>query len=82
MADDMDFANTTGRELLQLLARRVEEGLSPQSDSERFQAMLGPALIVVAEVLRESVENAKDSSQAAHKLVDFSGRWLLKLLGQ
>lgn len=80
MNDEMDFTNRTGIELIQLLARRVEEDLSPQSDNDRFHAMLGPALIVVAEVLRESVENAPDPKQAAQTAVEFCARWIFNLL--
>jgi hypothetical protein len=81
MVDKFDFTNQTGIELLQLLARRVEERLSPRSDQERFQALLGPALVLLAEIFRETVENADDPRQSAQMLLDFSDRWILQLLG-
>jgi hypothetical protein len=70
------FADRTGNELFRLLAQRVQAELSEQSDFDRYTAMMGAALIVVAEVLREPVEQGKDVDE----LIAFSSRWLRKLL--
>jgi hypothetical protein len=72
----MDFSNRTGNELSRLLAQRALEELCEQSDFDRLTAMLGTALIAVAEVLREQIEKGSDVS----KLVDLSSRWLRVLL--
>lgn len=70
------FTDRTGNELFRLLTQRVQAELSQQSDFDRYTAMLGAALIVVAEVLREPVEQGKD----VDNLIAFSSRWLRKLL--
>ena len=72
----MDFSNRTGDELFRLLAKRASEELSDQSDFDQFTGMLGAALIAVAGVLREPVENGQD----VDKLINFSSRWLRTLL--
>ncbi len=72
----MDFSNRIGSELLSLLVKRASEELSEQSDHDRTTAMLGAALIAVAEVLREPIEKGSDVG----KLVDLSSRWLRTLL--
>lgn len=78
MTNEFDFSNTTAQELVQLLARRAEERLSAESD--HFAAVLGAALILLAEVLRRPIEEAKDPRQAAEKMIDLSVRWLRELL--
>ncbi len=72
----MDFSNQIGSELFSLLVKRASEELSEQSDRDRITAMLGAALIVVAEVLRVQIKQGSDVS----KLVDLSSRWLRVLL--
>lgn len=72
----MDFSNRIGSELLSLLVKRASEELSEQSDHDRTTAMLGAALIAVAEVLHIQIKQGSDVS----KLVDFSSRWLRILL--
>jgi hypothetical protein len=72
----MDFSNRTGNELFRWITQRALEELSEQSDFDRMTAMLGAALIAVAEVLRGSVEKGSDVG----KLVDLSSRWLRTLL--
>jgi hypothetical protein len=72
----MEFSNRAGDDLFRLLAQRASEELSEQSDFDRMTAMLGAALIAVAEVLREQVKRGSD----AGKLVDLSSRWLRTLL--
>jgi len=72
----MDFSNRTGNELFRWLSQRALEELSEQSDFDRMTAMMGAALIAVAEVLRGSVEKGSDVG----KLVDLSSRWLRTLL--
>src|SRR5436309_11252939 len=57
----MAFSNRTGNELFRLLVQRARDELPAQSGGNRNTAMLGAALITVAEVLRESVERAKIS---------------------
>jgi len=52
----MAFSNRTGNELFRLLAQRAREELSEQSGFDRNTAMLGAALIAIAEVMRESVK--------------------------
>ncbi len=72
----MDFSNRIGNELFSLLAKRASEELSEQSDHDRITAMLGAALIAVAEVLRVQIKQGSD----VNKLVDLSSRWLRILL--
>jgi len=72
----MDFSNRIGSELLSLLVKRASEELSEQSGHDRTTAMLGAALIAVAEVLRIQIKQGSDVSE----LVDFSSRWLRILL--
>jgi hypothetical protein len=72
----MDFSNRIGNELFNLLVERVLEELPEQSDHDRTTAMLGAALIAVAEVLRIQIKQGSDVS----KLVDLSSRWLRTLL--
>jgi hypothetical protein len=72
----MDFSNRTGNELFRWITQRALEELYEQSDFDRMTAMLGAALIAVAEVLRGSVEKGSDVG----KLVDLSSRWLRTLL--
>ena len=69
---EMAFANKTGVELFHLLEQRAGEELSPQSPFDRYNAVLGAALIVVANVLREPVERGEDLD----KLIAFSSHWL------
>ncbi len=71
-----DFSNQIGNELFRLLMKRATEALSGQSDLDRFTAMLGAALIAVAEVPRSQVEKSSDVS----KLVGLSSRWLWSFL--
>jgi len=68
----MDFANKTGIELYHLLEQRAGEELSQQPPFDRYNAALGAALIVVANVLREPIERGEDLD----KLIAFSSRWL------
>jgi hypothetical protein len=72
----MDFSDNVGEELFRLLTLRASEELSERSDSDRLTAMLGAALIVVAEVLRAPAEKA----QTIDPLIDFTSRWLRTLL--
>ena len=72
----MDFSNRIGGELFALLGKRASEELTEQSDRDRLTAMLGAALIAVAELLRIQIEKGSDVS----RLVDFSSRWLRVLL--
>jgi hypothetical protein len=72
----MDFSDSVGNELFRLLARRASEELSERSDFDRLTAMLGAALIVVAEVLRAPLEEGQD----VDPLIDFTSRWLRTLL--
>ncbi len=75
-SQSMDFSNQIGNELFRLLVKRATEGLSGRSDFDRFTAMLGAALIAVAEVLRYQVEKGSDVG----KLVDLSSHWLRTFL--
>src|SRR5262249_44142697 len=79
-ADPFHFANVTGEELYQLLARRAEERPAGKPAQERLPAVLGAALIVVAETLRGPVETARDPGQMIEKMIAFSSDWLPKLL--
>ncbi|MGH8430219.1 MAG: hypothetical protein ACREUF_07420 [Solimonas sp.] len=78
MAGEFDFSNTTAQELLQLLAQRADEELA--ADADRFSAVLGAALLLVAEVLRDPIQRTEQPQQAAEELVAFSARWLRELL--
>jgi hypothetical protein len=73
---EMQFSNSVGRELFELLAKRGSEQLNEAPGSDRFTAMLGAALLTVAEVLRLVIKNG----QSPDKLVDFSARWLRAFL--
>lgn len=68
----MHFSDRTGNELFRLLVQRAREELSEQSAFDRYSAMVGAALIVLAEVLRDPVERGEDLD----KLIGFSSRWL------
>jgi hypothetical protein len=72
----MQFSNRVGQELFELLAKRGTEQLNEASDFDRFTAMLGAALLAVAEVLRLLIK----SGQNYDTLVDFSARWLRSFL--
>lgn len=74
----MAFSNRTGNELFRLLVQRAEEQLSELSDFDRYSAMLGAAIISVAEVLRGPAERGKDLDA----LIDFTSRWLRVFLEQ
>jgi hypothetical protein len=74
----MNFANRVGGDLVHLLAERAREELSGLPDQERLNAMVGAALITVAEVLRGNVERGA----RVESLVGFCSRWLTQLLGQ
>jgi hypothetical protein len=78
--DPYKFSNVTGVELSQLLAQRVAERLSSLPSHEQFQAMLGAALIVVANTLQGPVKAATDPRQAAEQMIQLSADWLRKLL--
>ena len=78
MTNEFEFSNTTAQELLKLLTRRAEEKLSAEAD--QFTAVLGAALILLAEVLRHPIEGAADRRRAADAMVDHSARWLRELL--
>lgn len=72
----MEFSNGVGLELLHMLRQRASDQLSAESDDDRDGAMLGAALVVVAEVLREPAEKATNIDP----LIDFTSRWLRTLL--
>ena len=55
----MDFSDWTGKERFRLLAKRALQDLSEESDFDRLTAMLGAALIPVAEALREPSKMAR-----------------------
>jgi len=78
MTDAFDFTNNTAQELVELLARRADERLAP--DADRLSAVLGAALLLVADVLRDPIQRAEDPRAVADHMVDFSARWLHKLL--
>jgi hypothetical protein len=78
MTNAFEFTNGTARELVELLDRRANERLA--ADADRLSALLGMALLVVAEVLRNPIEKAPDRGAAADQMVDSSARWLRKLL--
>lgn len=78
MADEFEFSNATGQELVELLAQRAEEKLPPGADY--FAAVLGAALVMLAEVLRRPIEQAKDPKAAADDMIELCVRWLRNLL--
>ena len=78
MTDDFDFVNTTAQELVDLLVLRAEQKLSPGSDY--WSAVMGAALTLLAEVVRQQAVNANDPRKAVDALVDHSARWLRELL--
>lgn len=81
MANEMEFANRTAAELLQLLARRVEEHQAPQTGQERFQALLAPIVLMLANVLQDAVTDSDDPRRTAQNLMDFTSRSVLAILG-
>jgi hypothetical protein len=72
----MEFSNAVSQELFRLLEQRAGERLAGLSDMDRFTATLGATLLVVAEVLRDKVEQGA----SVQKVVDFSARWLTTFL--
>ena len=72
----MAFSNAVGGELTALLTARATAELGEVSERDRLTAMMGAALIAVAEVLRDPVEAGAD----VDGLVDFASRWLRTLL--
>ncbi len=78
--DPFKFTNVTGLELNRLLERRVAERLASRPGQERFQAMLGAALIVVADTLQGPVRAATDPKQAADRMIELCANWLRNLL--
>ena len=78
MSNGFEFSHATGQELVELLARRAKEKSLPES--EYFAAVLGAALVLLAEVLRRPIEHAQDRKRAADKMIDLSVKWLRRLL--
>ncbi len=78
--DTYRFSNLTGVELSHLLADRVSARLPSATGHDRFQAMLGAALVAVANVLQGPVKAAPDPKQAAERMVQLSADWLRRLL--
>jgi len=77
----MEFADRTGQELFQLLAKRAIEELDQESDFDRFSALLAASLIPVAEVLRGPIEKARDKNQMVEQMIEIHSkqlRWLLR----
>ena len=75
-SDPFEFSNSVGSELSRVLAARAEAELAEISDADRMTAMLGAALIAVAEVLREPVEQGV----RLDSLMSFCDKWLRELL--
>jgi len=81
MSDQLiSFSDRVGQELYQLLEKRGLEGLSNESGYDRFTALLGAALILIAEVLRGPIEQAKDRERMANQMIEISTRQLYGLL--
>ena len=78
--DAYKFANITGVELSRLLSDRAAERLSSLPSHEHFQAMLGAALVAVANTLQGPVTAAADPRQAAEQMIQLCAGWLQKLL--
>lgn len=76
----MEFSSRVGQESWRLMAQRALDELSDNSDFDRFTALLGAALIPVAEVLREPIEKARDSRSMADQMVAICSRQLRGLL--
>ena len=76
----MEFSSRVGQESWRLMAQRALDELSENSDFDRFTALMGAALIPVAEVLREPIEKARDSRSMADKMVAICARQLRGLL--
>jgi len=74
----MAFTDRIGHELFRLLEERAEEQLSDLSDFDRYSAMVGAALITLAEILRGPAERG----EGLDKIIDFTSRWLRTLLEQ
>jgi len=78
--DAYTFSNITGVELSQLLSERVAERLPSLTSHEHFQAMLGSALVGVANVLRGPATAAPDPRKTAEQMIHLSADWLRRLL--
>jgi hypothetical protein len=76
----MEFSSRVGQESWRLLAQRALDELSDNSDFDRFTALMGAALIPIAEVLREPIEKARDSRSMADQMVAICARQLRGLL--
>ncbi|HWO89634.1 MAG TPA: hypothetical protein VNL98_10850 [Gemmatimonadales bacterium] len=80
MPHDMEFANRTAVDLVQILAQRVEAEVSPQTDQERFQALMGPVVGMLAILFQDTVERSPTPRQTVQRLMDFYGSWICTLL--
>jgi hypothetical protein len=78
--DAYRFSNVTGVGVSRFLSERVAERLPSLASQDQFQAMLGAALVAVANVLREPVEAAPDKAKAAEQMIQLSANWLRQLL--
>ena len=76
----MEFSDRVGQEAWRLLAQRALDELNENSDFDRFTALMGAALIPVAEVLRGPIEQAQDSNRMADNMVEICSRQLRGLL--
>ena len=81
MSDKLvEFTGRVGQDLFRRLAQCGLDELNEQSDFDRFSALLGAALIPVAEVLRGPIEQARDRSSMADQMVAVCARQLRGLL--
>ncbi len=72
----VNFANEVGAELSALLMTRARERLGDDENWDQYTAVLSASLLVVAEILRESIDQGAD----ADAVVDFAATWLKDLL--
>lgn len=79
VSDEFDFVNATGQELVDLLCLRAQQKKLPPG-SGYWSAVMGAAVTLLAEVVRQQALNTNNPAKAAEVLADHSARWLRELL--
>jgi hypothetical protein len=78
--DAFRFSNITGMELSRLLSERVAERLPALTGQDHLQAVLGAALVTLADVLQGPVRATPDPRKTAERMIQLSADWLRRLL--
>ena len=72
----LNFANEVGTEMSALLMTRALERLGDDEKWDQYTAVLSASLLVVAKILRESIDQGADPDA----VIDFAATWLKDLL--